>query len=134
MHVRIVCPEHLAFEGEARFLTVPATDGSLGIAPLHASEIFTITSGFVQLCAEEMGSITSTFAVGTGYVQVASDKIIILAERAEDMAQLDVHTLETQLQGFEDELVNLSENDARRSNLYNEIAWCKLLLTELSST
>jgi len=132
--VRIVCPEHLAFEGEAAFLTVPAFDGGLGIGRLHASEIFTIEPGIVSICKERMGDVTDQLAVDTGFVQIADDRVIILAERAENLAEVSVPALEARLQGFEDELSNLSENDARRSNLYNEIAWCKLLLTKAGAS
>lgn len=128
--VRIVCPEHLAFEGEAAFLTVPSTEGSFGIGGRHASEIVTVDSGFVEICADKMGEVTDVFAVGTGFVQVADDQVIILADRAEDMAAVSSSDVEARLRGFEDELSNLSENDARRRNLYNELAWCKLLLTK----
>ncbi|WP_179184869.1 ATP synthase F1 subunit epsilon [Collinsella vaginalis] len=128
--VRIVCPEHAAFAGEAAFLTVPSTDGSLGIGGRHASEIFTVEAGFVEICAERMNDVTDTFAVSTGFVQVADDRVIILAERAEDMSKVSASEVEERKRGFEDELGNLSANDARRSNLYNEIAWCKLLLTK----
>ncbi|MDY4042009.1 MAG: F0F1 ATP synthase subunit epsilon [Collinsella sp.] len=128
--VRIVCPEHLEYEGEVAFLTVPSTEGSLGIGRRHASEIFTVDEGFVTVCDEKMDEVTGEFAVGTGYVQVADDRVIILAERAADMAKVSAPEVEARLQGFEDELSNLSENDARRRNLYNEITWCKLLLTK----
>ena len=50
MHVRIVCPEHSAYEGEAAFVALPSTDGELGILPRHASEICTIKSGYVRVC------------------------------------------------------------------------------------
>ena len=42
MHIRIVCPEHNAYEAEAAFVSVPASDGELGVLPRHASEIATI--------------------------------------------------------------------------------------------
>ena len=34
------------------------------------------------------------------------------------------------LRGFEEQLGNLSADDARRAYLYNEIAWCKLLCSK----
>ncbi|MDO4596344.1 MAG: ATP synthase F1 subunit epsilon [Coriobacteriaceae bacterium] len=130
MRIRIVCPEFNAYEGEAQFVSIPSTDGNLGVAPRHASEICTIKPGFVSICDEAMGQVSRTFAVWTGYAQITGDEIVILAEHAQDMAEVDVASVETQMQSFEDQLSNLSEDDATRSYLYNEIAWCKLLLTK----
>ena len=54
----------------------------------------------------------------------------MLAERALDIEKVDAEEVSAQMAGFEDELGKMSENDARRAYLYNEIAWCKLLLSQ----
>ena len=74
-----------------------------------------------------MGSVTHTFAVDGGYAEITGDEVVILAERAEDMASVNADEVRERLQGFEEQLGNLSADDARRAYLYNEIAWCKLL-------
>ena len=130
MLIRIVCPEHCAYEGEASFAVVPSTYGECGILPKHANEICTITDGYVRVCDKEMGTVDHTFAVGGGYAQIADDTVIVLAERACDLADVDAEKVKVELQGFEDNLRNLSEDDARRAYLCNEIAWCKLLLAK----
>ena len=130
MLIRIVCPEHCAYEGEAAFAVGPSTDGECGILPKHANEICTITDGYVRVCDKEMGTVDHTFAVGGGYAQIADDTVIVLAERACDLADVDAEKVKVELQGFEDNLRNLSEDDAHRAYLYNEIAWCKLLLAK----
>lgn len=128
MHLRVVCPENLAFEGDAVFITIPADDGIVGLAPRHASEIGTITPGYVRVCDERMGQVDHVIAVAAGYAQVADDEVVVLAERAADMATVDPDQVQAKLKGFEDQLSVLSETDAHRAYLYNEIAWCKLLL------
>ena len=84
----------------------------------------------MRVCDKEMGTVDHTFAVGGGYAQIADDTVIVLAERACDLADVDAEKVKVELQGFEDNLRNLSEDDARRAYLYNEIAWCKLLLAK----
>ena len=130
MHIRIVCPEHNAYEGEAAFVALPSTDGELGVLPRHASEICTIESGYVRVCDAQMGEVSRTFAVDGGYAQIADDEVIVLAERAESMADVDRDEVQVKLQGFEEQLSNLSQDDARRAYLYNEIEWCRLLLQQ----
>ena len=60
----------------------------------------------------------------------ADDVVTVLAERACDLATVDADKLKADIQGFEEKLGNLSEDDARRAYLYNEIAWCKLKLAQ----
>lgn len=128
MMLRIVCPEKSAYEGEAAFVTLPTTDGELGVASRHASEICTLSSGYIRVCDTAMGTVDRRFAVSGGYAQIADDEVIVLAERAADVGSIQADQVQAKLQGFEDQLSVLSENDARRAYLYNEIAWCRLLL------
>ena len=74
--------------------------------------------------------VDHTFAVAGGYAQVADDVVTVLAERACDLATVDADKVKADIQGFEEKLGNLSEDDARRAYLYNEIAWCKLKLAQ----
>lgn len=130
MLIRIVCPESCAYEGECTFASIPSTDGEFGVLKGHASEICTIEAGYVKVCDKAMGTADHVFAVDGGYAQVADDTVIVLAERARDLATVDADKVKAEIQGFEDQLRNLSEDDARRAYLYNEIAWCKLLLAK----
>ena len=121
MQLRIVCPEECVYEGAVAYVAVPSTVGEFGILPHHASEICTIDGGHI---------VDHVFAVTDGYVQVANDEVIVLAERAIDTEKVDVDEVNARLAGFEDQLGNMAEGDARRAYLYNEIAWCKLLLAQ----
>jgi len=109
-----------AYEGDAAFVSIPSTDGEFGVLPAHSSEICTIDRGYVRVSDKAMGTVDHTFAVAGGYAQVADDVVTVLAERACDLATVDA----------DKKLGNLSEDDARRAYLYNEIAWCKLKLAQ----
>ena len=128
MRIRIVCPEHDAYEGAAAFIALPASDGEVGILPDHASEICTIDAGYVRICDARMGEVSHRFAVSGGYAEITGDEVVILAERAEDLAAVDEADVRASLADFEDQLSCAPEDDARRAYLYNEIAWRKLLL------
>ncbi len=130
MHIRVVCPEQSVYEGEAAFVALPSTDGELGVLPNHASEICTVKMGYVRVCDQKMGEVSRRFAITGGYAEITQDEVIVLARRAQSMGAVDISEVQAQLQGFEDALSKLSEDDARRSYIYNEIAWCKLLLSQ----
>ena len=128
MKLRIVCPENCAFDGDCGFVVVPTTTGELGILSSHACEISTTARGYVRV-SDAIGQEPShVIAVESGYVQIADDTIIILVERALDMAELKRNEVEAKRSEFEEQLQNLSQDDAHRAYIYNEIAWCNLLL------
>ena len=58
-----------------------------------------------------------------GVLPAHSSEICTIATVHADKVKADI-------QGFEEKLGNLSEDDARRAYLYNEIAWCKLKLAQ----
>ena len=128
MRIRIVCPESSAYEGDAAFVVLPSLGGELGVLPGHASEICSVEAGRVRVSDTAMGTVDHVFVVSGGYAQITGDEVIILAERAADTAAIDVDAVRASLAGFEDELSNLSKDDAHRAYLYNEIQWCKLQL------
>ncbi len=128
MRMRIVCPEHEAYAGEAAFVVLPCPDGELGVLPGHASEICTIAAGYVRVSDRAMGTVDHRFVVSGGYAQITADEVIVLAERACDVEGIDHEAVRAARGVFEDKLSNLSEDDAHRAYLYNEIAWCELQL------
>ena len=128
MRVTISCPEFNAYEGEAAFVALPSTDGEIGILPGHANEICTVEAGIVRVADRAMGTVDHRFAVEGGYAEITADKVVVLAQRAADVDAVDPEELRAQLAEFEEQLSNLSEDDAHRAYLYNEVAWCKLLL------
>ena len=130
MRVRIVCPELSAYEGEAAFVALPSTTGELGVLPHHANEICTIAKGYVRVSDVQAGTVDHTFAVSGGYAEITGEEVVILAERAADVDADNAEELRKRVADFGDKLSNLSEDDARRAYLYNEIAWCELLLAK----
>lgn len=128
MRLRIACPESNAYEGEAAFVALPSSDGEMGVLPGHANEICTVEAGVVRVCDKALGTVDRRFAVAGGYAEITGDEVVILAQRAKDLSSVDAEAVRARLQDFEDQLSNLSQDDARRAYLYNEISWLKLLL------
>lgn len=128
MRLRIVCPESQAYEGEAAFVALPTTSGELGVLPSHAPEICTVSTGTVRVSDAAMGTVDHRFAISGGYAEITGDEVVILAERAADLATVDAEAVRSELAEFEDKLGKLSPDDAYRAYLYNEIRWRKLLL------
>lgn len=78
MKVEILTPEKSIFEGEANLVSLPGTDGSLGIMNNHAPLITTLKEGTVKLTLD--GGSTQEITVNGGTVEVLNNKVTILAE------------------------------------------------------
>ena len=73
-------------------------------------------------------SETVHYALQGGYVEVTDDKVIILADRALPAADIDVEQVREQLAGIEEQLSGLSEEEARKTTLAADKAWCDVQL------
>ena len=78
MKVEILSPEKSVFEGEASIVSLPGTDGSLGIMNNHAPLITSLKAGVVKLTFEN--GQNQEIKVNGGTVEVLNNKVIILAE------------------------------------------------------
>ncbi len=77
MTVEILTPETKLFEGEASYVGLPGSDGSLGILENHAPLITTLKEGKVVV---RTSSGDQVFDVSGGSVEVLKNKVTILAE------------------------------------------------------
>ena len=77
MTVNILTPDKQLYEGEATYLGLPGSDGSLGILSHHAPLVTTLRKGEITLKTdgEEM-----TFDVNGGTVEVLNNHVTILAQ------------------------------------------------------
>ncbi|MBT6175175.1 MAG: ATP synthase F1 subunit epsilon [Flavobacteriales bacterium] len=77
MTVNILTPDKQLYEGEATYVGLPGTDGSLGILSHHAPLVTTLRKGEITLKTdgEEM-----TFEVNGGTVEVLNNHVTILAQ------------------------------------------------------
>ncbi len=80
LSVSVVSPERIIFEGEADLVVAPAWDGEIGILRQHAPMLALLGEGDVRV---RRGNQEQRFFVAGGFLQVASDVVTILSERAE---------------------------------------------------
>jgi len=84
--LEIVTPEKKVFSGDVRFVVVPGELGQLGFLANHAPLMSGLKIGLVKV--EQEGK-TFKIAVSGGFVEVAKNKITILADTAEREDQID---------------------------------------------
>jgi F-type H+-transporting ATPase subunit epsilon len=87
LHLEIVTPERLAYEGEVDAVTVPGSEGELGILPHHAPLVSTLGVGELRI---RKGSEVEFFAIAGGFLQVRPDKVVVMAETADMASEIDL--------------------------------------------
>jgi F-type H+-transporting ATPase subunit epsilon len=85
--IEIVTPERKFFEGEVEMLIARGINGDFGILPNHTP--FVSPLGIGRLILEKDGK-ERIAAVGEGYIEVNSDKTIIVADTALWPDEIDV--------------------------------------------
>ena len=77
MTVDILTPDAKLFSGEATYVGLPGSDGSLGIMNNHAALVTTLQAG--QVVVRTPGG-DQTFDVKGGSVEVLNNVVTVLAE------------------------------------------------------
>ena len=80
LHVRVVSPEKVVFQGEAGGLVAPAWDGMVGILPNHAPMVVLLGQG--KLTVEKPGGGAEDFHVAGGVLKVEKNEVVVLTEYA----------------------------------------------------
>jgi F-type H+-transporting ATPase subunit epsilon len=88
LQLELVAPAGRVFEGDAEQIVLTATTGELGILPRHAPLVAQLSIG--RLRVQKVGGEWLDFAVAEGFAKVQSNKVIVLADAAEEASQIDV--------------------------------------------
>ncbi len=78
LHVRVVSPDSVLYDGPAASVVAPAWDGRVGILPRHAPMIALLGTGELSIDLPEDGS--ERFFVAGGVLKVEGVDLMILTE------------------------------------------------------
>jgi F-type H+-transporting ATPase subunit epsilon len=126
----IVTPERIVYHGEVQMVVAMTTTGEIGVLPLHAPLVSTLAPGQVRLKIGEAASEWENFAVSGGYIQVHEDKVIVLADAAVSVADIDRAKVTEALEAARERLAALpADADDARNEAELEVLWNELQLT-----
>ena len=80
LQVKVVSPQGPVYADQARWVTVRAWNGQLGIWPRHAEMVAALGAGLLRIGRPD-GSLRM-FALWGGFLRVGDDKVTILVDRA----------------------------------------------------
>lgn len=87
----IVSQDKTLFEDDVDIVVIPGTDGIMGILPNHAPLLTTLNFGVVQV---RIGNEEENFSVAGGVAEIQPDIVTILADRAENIEEIDIERAE----------------------------------------
>ena len=110
LSLEIVTPQRKVLEAQTEWVTLPGSEGEMGILPEHIPLMTTLETGIVTY-AWEQGN--QSLAVHWGYAQVEKNRVTVLAELAESAEDIDVERARDAETRAKEELsqINLSADD-----------------------
>ncbi len=92
LRLELVAPAGLVFEGDVEMVVIPAATGEMGILPRHAPIVTQLAIGRLRALSAEGDWLV--FAVAEGFVKVQFNKVIVLADAAEEASKIDIQRAE----------------------------------------
>lgn len=124
IHCDIVSQDRTVFEGDVDIVVLPGTDGEMGILPHHAPLLTTLKYGLIKVRRQGQEDV---FTVAGGVAEIQPTIVTILADAAENVAEIDVARAEAARKNAEEALAQVKPEDIdsymaieaalRRSNL-----------------
>ena len=108
LSLEIVTPERRVLTAAVDEVRAPGVGGGFGIRPSHAPFMTALEPG--RLTYVE-GGREHHFAVGGGFLQVAEDRVIVLADTAEAASDIDVERARRAFTDGQDRLLRMTEQD-----------------------
>jgi F-type H+-transporting ATPase subunit epsilon len=112
LHFELVSPARLLFSGDVESVSIPGTEGDMGIFVGHAPVLSTLRPGVVTV-DKGQGNPEKIFVRG-GFAEVNPAGLTVLAEVAIPMAELDAATLAQQVKDAEEDVADAKDDETRR--------------------
>ena len=87
----IVSQDRTVFEGDVDIVVLPGAAGEMGILPKHAPVLTTLKYGIIKV---RKSGKEELFTVAGGVAEVQPDIVTILADAAENVAEIDIERAE----------------------------------------
>jgi F-type H+-transporting ATPase subunit epsilon len=107
----LVSPERLLLSKPVDMVTVPGSEGYMGVMAGHTSLVSTLRAGMIDM---QDGSEDTRFFIRGGFAEINAEKITVLAEEAIPISELDIAVLDQRIADAQaDEIA--AKTDAERA-------------------
>ncbi|MCP5362707.1 MAG: ATP synthase F1 subunit epsilon [Rickettsiaceae bacterium] len=123
--VKITMPSETIFEGEAKMVNIPGSDGIFGVLPGHAKLIAKITIGCISVFLEDH---EKKFFIYDGIAQITPLEVNIVSEFAVDLEGQNKNEILSKITNLNTEREQAQENSLEAKLLENAITKYNSLL------
>jgi F-type H+-transporting ATPase subunit epsilon len=108
----LVSPERLLLSDAAEMVTIPGTEGYMGVMAGHSRVISTLRPGTITVQGASAGD--TRFFIRGGFAEITANKITVLAEEAIPLAEVNIGTLDQRIRDAEED-VAAAKSDADKA-------------------
>jgi F-type H+-transporting ATPase subunit epsilon len=120
----IVTPESILYTNEVEMLVASTTTGEIGILPMHAPIVTTLQAGEVRLRTGSGSGDWEVFSISGGYMDVHEDKVIVLADNAVALSEIDAARAKQSCENIGTLLAELPEGaEDERDEMVRDLNW-----------
>ena len=99
-------------------VTVPGTDGYMGVIKGHMPLISTLRAGMIDVTGGD--TLDGKFFIRGGFAEINPDKITVLAEEAIPMTEMDIAVIDQRIKDVEEDLI-AAKSDAERARINDRL-------------
>ncbi|MFQ3574306.1 MAG: F0F1 ATP synthase subunit epsilon [Thermodesulfovibrionales bacterium] len=125
IRLEVVTPYGVVMSEDVDEITATGSEGEFGVLAGHANLITTLKIGSMQV---RSGSKTEYLFVNTGYAEVSPDKVIVLADSAEKVEDIDIERAMEAKKRAEERLRQQENIDFARANAALQRATTRIAL------
>ncbi len=120
VHFELVSPERLLFSANVGEIVIPGTEGDFAVLPGHSNLISTVRPGVIQILADG-NAVSERIFVEGGFAEVNAAGCTVLAERAQNVADIDRLAADQALADAREDVAD-AKNDAERAAAVTALA------------
>lgn len=113
IHLQIVTPRKIVFEGEVEKLTAPGVMGPFQVLFNHAPIVAALTSGLLHLTT--LDGKTEYFALSGGILELHENKVSVLADAVEGKSEIDIDRARRSLERAQERMKDRRSIDVTRA-------------------
>lgn len=110
-HFELVAPERLLLSEDVEQVDVPGVEGDFGVLPNHMPLVSSLRPGI--LVVRENGQPKQEIFVRGGFAEVRPDQLIVLAEQAIPVGEIDRAQLDQEITDAEEDVQDAADGEAK---------------------
>lgn len=91
LRLEIVTPEEKTYSEDVEMVTLPGSEGELGVYPKHVPLLTTLVPGELRVLK---GGRETALAIGEGFAEIRSDGVSVLTDMALESEKIDIAAAE----------------------------------------